>query len=138
MASPEVELQIPVLVARVVAGGRVSAREARPEPGTDSGLPKEPGVSPEIGNKLTQFSSQEGFCTADVPIFQSSLDGGTMVTRLLRAAQQQNPTEEKVPPDAELRWQQTLPPPSTLPQSPVSETADQVCFSCGRLSHGVS
>ena len=40
VASPEVELQIPVSVARVVAGSSTSTREVRPEPGTYSGLPE--------------------------------------------------------------------------------------------------
>ena len=80
----------------------------------------------EIGNMLTKFFSQEGL--------------SPLVARLTRAVQQQNPAEENVPPDAEVRWQQTLPSPSTLPQSPVSETVDQVmvCFSCGCSGHGVS
>ena len=126
VASPEVELQIPASVAHVVAGGSASARDVRHEPGNYSGLPREPGVSPQIGNVLTQILSQEGL--------------SPLVARLICAVQQQNPAEEKVPPDVEARWQQTLPPPSTLPQSLVSETADQVivCFSCGRSGHGVS
>ena len=83
-------------------------------------------MSPEIGNVLTQFFSQEGLFP--------------LVARLICVAQQQNPAEDKVPPDAESRWMQTLPLPSTLSQSPLSETADQVmvCFSCGRSGHGVS
>ena len=60
VASPEVEPQIPVSVARVIAGSSASAREVRPKPGNYSGLPREPGVSPEIGNVLTQFFSWEG------------------------------------------------------------------------------
>ena len=63
-----------------------------------------------------------------------------LVARLIRAVQQENPAEEKVPPDAEARWQQTLPPPSILTQSPVSETTDQVkvCLSCCCSGYGVS
>ena len=87
MASPEVELQIPVSVARVVAGGSASAREFPPEPGNYWVLPREPGVSPEIGNVLSQVFTQEGLFP--------------LVVHLIRAAQQQNPAEEKVPPDAE-------------------------------------
>ena len=60
VASPEVELQIPVSVARVVVGGSASARDLRPEPGNYSGLPREPGVSPENGNVLTQFFLSRG------------------------------------------------------------------------------
>ena len=87
VASPEVEPQILVSVARVIAGGSASAREVRPEPGNYSGLPREPGVSPEIGNVLSQLFSQEGL--------------SPQVARLIRAVQQENPAEEKVPPDTE-------------------------------------
>ena len=109
-----------------MSGSSANAREVRPEPGNYLGLPREPGVSPEIGKVLTQFLSQEGL--------------SPLVARLICAVQQDNPAEEKVPPDAEARWQQTLPPPSILTHSPVLETADQVmvCFSCGRSGHGVS
>ena len=91
VASPEVEPQIPVLVPRVFAGSSASAREVRPEPGYYSGFPREPGVSPEIGKVLTQFFSQEGL--------------SPLVARLIRAVKQENPAEEKVPPEAEVRWQ---------------------------------
>ena len=47
----------------------------------------EPGISPEIGNALTQSSSEEGL--------------SPLVVRLICAVHQENPTEEKVPPDAE-------------------------------------
>ena len=57
VSSQEVEPQIPVSVARVIAGSSASAREVRPEPGNYSGLPREPGVSPEIGNVLNQIFS---------------------------------------------------------------------------------
>ena len=70
VASPEVEPQIPVSVACVIAGGSTSVRgsgswivsdlsgndagalEVLPETGNYSGLPREPGISPEIGNTL--------------------------------------------------------------------------------------
>ena len=104
VASSEVEAQIPVSVARVIVGGSASARgsgnrivsglsgndagarEVRPEMGNYLGLPREPDISLEIGNALTQFFSQEGL--------------SPLVARLIRAVQQTNPAEEKVPPDA--------------------------------------
>ena len=58
VASPEVEPQIPVSVgssASVFVGSSAIAREVRPEPGNYSGLPREPGVLPEIGKVLTQI-----------------------------------------------------------------------------------
>ena len=87
-------------MVHVFAGGSARAREVWPEPGNYSGLTREPGVSSEIGNVLTQFFSHEGL--------------SPLVPRLICAVQQENLAEEKVPPDAEAQWQQTLPPPSIL------------------------
>ena len=56
-----------------------------------------------------------------------------------RAAQEDNPAEVKVPLDAGARWPPVTPFPGTLAQSQVLEAEPvMVCFSCGRLGHGVN
>ena len=61
----------------------------------------------------------------------------SLIARVIRAAQEDNPTEVKVPPDAGARWPPVAPFPGTSAQSQVSE-AEPVCFSCGRPGHGVN
>ena len=61
----------------------------------------------------------------------------SLIARLIRAAQEDNPAEVKVPPDAVARWPPGAPFPGTSAQSQVSEAEPvMVCFSCGCLGHG--
>ena len=61
------------------------------------------------------------------------------LAHLIRSAQQENPAEEKVPPDAKARWQQLLSPQGASAHILIPGTGEpvMVCFSCGRSGHGV-
>ena len=109
-----------------ISGIDAGPREMLPSTRDGSGMAGEPGITPEVWNLLAQFFSQEGL--------------SPLVARLIRSAQQENPAEEKVPPDAEARWQQLLSPQGALTHIPVPGMAEpvMVCFLCGLLGHGVS
>ena len=63
----------------------------------------------------------------------------SLIARLIRAAQEDNPAEMKVPLDAGTRGPPVAPFPGTSAQSPVSEAEPvMVCFSCGRPGYGVN
>ena len=63
----------------------------------------------------------------------------SLIARLLRAAQEDNPAEVKVPPDAGARRPSVAPFAGMSGQSQVSEAEPvMVCFSCGRPGHGVN
>ena len=63
----------------------------------------------------------------------------SLIAQLIQAAQEDNPAEVKVPPDAGT-WGPTVAPfPETSAQSPVLEAEPvMVCFSCGYPGHGVN
>ena len=63
----------------------------------------------------------------------------SLIARLIWAAQEDNPAEVKVPPDAGARWPPVVPFLGTSAQSQVSEAEPvMVCFSCGRPGHGMN
>ena len=84
---------------RVVSDWSVNCaglRELLPDAGECSGVAREPRITSEVVNVLAQFISRE-----ELP---------PLVARLKQSAPQENPAESKVPPDAEVRWQQLLSP----------------------------
>ena len=63
----------------------------------------------------------------------------SLIARQLRAPQEDNPTEIKVPPDGGARRPSGTPVAGTSGQSQSSETElVMVCFWCGRPGHGVN
>ena len=74
-------------------------RELLPGAGGCSGMAGEPRITPEVVNVLAQFISRK-----ELP---------PLVARLKQSTQQENLAEAKVPPDAEVRWQQLLSPQGT-------------------------
>ena len=61
------------------------------------------------------------------------------IARLLRAAQEDNPAEVKVPPGAGARRPSVAAEVGTPGRSQLSEAEPvMVCFSCGRPGHGVN
>ena len=63
----------------------------------------------------------------------------SLIARLLRAAQEDHPAEVKVPPDAGARPPLAVPEVGITGRSQLSEVEHvMVCFSCGRLGHGVN
>ena len=107
---PGVEPKVAVSVVQDIADGGASIRwdwvvsdlsvnyagprGLLPSAGDCSGRAQQPRITPEDGNVLAQFFSWE-------ELFP-------LVARLIRSTQQENPVEEKVPPGAEVRWQQIL------------------------------
>ena len=83
------------------------------------------GESQEKGSGCSRAASQ---------VMLSSL-----ITRLLRTAQEDNPAEVKVPQDAGTWGLPVAPVPETSAQSPVlGAELVMVCFSCGRPGRGVN
>ena len=107
-------------------------RELLPSAGNCSGIAGEPRITPEVVSVLAQFICREGL--------------PPLVACLKQSAQQENPAElvqtisPKVPPDAEVRWQQLLSPKGESAHILLSGTGEpvMVCFSCGRSGHRVS
>ena len=63
----------------------------------------------------------------------------SLFARLLPAAQEDNPAEVKVPPDAGARRPSVVPEVGMPERSQLSEVEQvMVCFSCGRPGHGVN
>ena len=76
-----------------------------------------------------------GRCSHDAPLGIMS----SLIARLLRAAQEDNPAEVKVLPDAGARQPSVVPEVGMPGQSQLSEAEQvMVCFSCGRPRHGVN
>ena len=76
-----------------------------------------------------------GGCSQDAPLEIMS----SLIARLLRAAQEDNLAEVKVPPDAGARRPLVVPEVGIPGRSQLSEVEQvMVCFSCRRPGHGVN
>ena len=83
----------------------------------------EVGIQRKVGNGDSQLAPLEVI--------------SSLVTRLLRAAQEDWPADVKVPPEEELGLSSAIPTVGGAEKGPVRERV-RVCFSCGRPGHGVN
>ena len=82
---------------------------------------------------MTLWLPKGGGCSQDVPLEIMF----SLIARLLRAAEEDNPAEVKVPPDAGARRPSIVPEVGMPGQLSEAEQV-MVCFSCGRPGHGVN
>ena len=131
--------------------GSSPATDRHPKHKGESGDPREPtGVMEDSlweEPRIPVFGANVVLSDRGVPQERGSVRNrdvspgilSSLIARLMRAAQEDNPAEVKVPPDAGTWGPPVAPVSGTSAQSPVLGTEQvMVCFSCGHPGHGVN